>query len=108
MTVQDVLDLDLAYTPPFSSVWDPVAVAARGRRLKAVWLGHRADVSRREQLAAEEHELGRGFAVAPGVGDDDPLVVLPLLAHTGEIAGLAWARIRRAISPSWPGSTASP
>ena len=29
MTVQDVLDLDLAYAPPFSSVWDPVAVAAR-------------------------------------------------------------------------------
>jgi NADPH-dependent 2,4-dienoyl-CoA reductase/sulfur reductase-like enzyme len=27
--VQKVLDLDLAYAPPFSSVWDPVAVAAR-------------------------------------------------------------------------------
>ena len=25
----DVVDLDLAYAPPFSSVWDPVAVAAR-------------------------------------------------------------------------------
>ena len=29
MTVQQVLDLDLAYAPPFSSVWDPIAVAAR-------------------------------------------------------------------------------
>ena len=29
MTVADVMDLDLAYAPPFSSVWDPVAVAAR-------------------------------------------------------------------------------
>ena len=29
MTVADVADLDLAYAPPFSSVWDPVAVAAR-------------------------------------------------------------------------------
>lgn len=29
MTVADVVDLDLAYAPPFSSVWDPVAVAAR-------------------------------------------------------------------------------
>ena len=29
MTVGDVVDLDLAYAPPFSSVWDPVAVAAR-------------------------------------------------------------------------------
>ena len=29
MTVADVIDLDLAYAPPFSSVWDPVAVAAR-------------------------------------------------------------------------------
>lgn len=29
MTVADVTDLDLAYAPPFSSVWDPVAVAAR-------------------------------------------------------------------------------
>ena len=29
MTAQDVMDLDLAYAPPFSSVWDPVAVAAR-------------------------------------------------------------------------------
>ncbi len=35
MTVQDVLDLDLAYAPPFSSVWDPVAVASR-EALKAV------------------------------------------------------------------------
>ena len=29
MTVEDVVDLDLSYAPPFSSVWDPVAVAAR-------------------------------------------------------------------------------
>ena len=29
MTVADVADLDLAYAPPFSSVWDPVAIAAR-------------------------------------------------------------------------------
>jgi len=29
MTVADVVDLDLAYAPPFSSVWDPIAVAAR-------------------------------------------------------------------------------
>ena len=29
MTVAEVTDLDLAYAPPFSSVWDPVAVAAR-------------------------------------------------------------------------------
>ena len=25
----DVVDLDLAYAPPFSSVWDPVQLAAR-------------------------------------------------------------------------------
>jgi NADPH-dependent 2,4-dienoyl-CoA reductase/sulfur reductase-like enzyme len=29
MTVFDVIDLDLSYAPPFSSVWDPVQVAAR-------------------------------------------------------------------------------
>jgi len=29
MTVHEVLDLDLAYAPPFSGVWDPVALAAR-------------------------------------------------------------------------------
>jgi hypothetical protein len=29
MTVHDVIDLDLAYAPPFSSAWDPVQVAAR-------------------------------------------------------------------------------
>jgi hypothetical protein len=29
MTVFDVVDLDLAYAPPFSSVWDIVQVAAR-------------------------------------------------------------------------------
>lgn len=29
MRVDEVVDLDLAYAPPFSSVWDPVAVAAR-------------------------------------------------------------------------------
>ena len=29
MTVTDVTELDLAYAPPFSSVWDPVAVVAR-------------------------------------------------------------------------------
>ena len=35
MTVQDLLDLDLAYAPPFSSTWDPVQVAARS------WLAQR-------------------------------------------------------------------
>lgn len=29
LRVDEVIDLDLAYAPPFSSVWDPVAVAAR-------------------------------------------------------------------------------
>ena len=29
MRVEEIVDLDLAYAPPFSSVWDPVAVAAR-------------------------------------------------------------------------------
>lgn len=29
MTVFDVVELDLSYAPPFSSVWDPVQVAAR-------------------------------------------------------------------------------
>lgn len=29
MTVDEVLSLDLSYAPPFSPVWDPVAVAAR-------------------------------------------------------------------------------
>ncbi len=29
MTAADVVDLDLAYAPPFSPVWDPVQVAAR-------------------------------------------------------------------------------
>jgi NADPH-dependent 2,4-dienoyl-CoA reductase/sulfur reductase-like enzyme len=29
MTVRDVVELDLAYAPPFSPVWDPVQVAAR-------------------------------------------------------------------------------
>lgn len=29
LRVDEVIDLDLAYAPPFSSVWDPIAVAAR-------------------------------------------------------------------------------
>ena len=29
LTAADVVELDLAYAPPFSSVWDPVQVAAR-------------------------------------------------------------------------------
>ena len=29
MSVNDLIDLDLAYAPPFSDVWDPVQVAAR-------------------------------------------------------------------------------
>ena len=29
MTVEDLIGLDLGYAPPFSSVWDPVQVAAR-------------------------------------------------------------------------------
>jgi len=29
LTVEQVVDLDLAYAPPFSSTWDPIAVAAR-------------------------------------------------------------------------------
>lgn len=32
MDVQQVLDLDLSYAPPFSPVWDPVLVAARELR----------------------------------------------------------------------------
>ena len=35
MTVQDIVDADLGYAPPFSPLWDPVAVAAR-ELLKAV------------------------------------------------------------------------
>ena len=29
MTVDEVIDLDLAYAPPFSGVWDAVHIAAR-------------------------------------------------------------------------------
>jgi NADPH-dependent 2,4-dienoyl-CoA reductase/sulfur reductase-like enzyme len=29
LTVEDLVGLDLGYAPPFSSVWDPVQVAAR-------------------------------------------------------------------------------
>jgi len=29
MTVHEIIDLDLAYAPPFSPVWDPIQVAAR-------------------------------------------------------------------------------
>jgi NADPH-dependent 2,4-dienoyl-CoA reductase/sulfur reductase-like enzyme len=29
LTVDQVVDLDLSYAPPFSPVWDPVLVAAR-------------------------------------------------------------------------------
>jgi NADPH-dependent 2,4-dienoyl-CoA reductase/sulfur reductase-like enzyme len=29
MTVEEIVDLDLSYAPPFSPVWDPVQVAAR-------------------------------------------------------------------------------
>ena len=29
LTVQDLIDMDLAYAPPFSGVWDPVQTAAR-------------------------------------------------------------------------------
>jgi len=29
MDVEQLVNLDLSYAPPFSSVWDPVAIAAR-------------------------------------------------------------------------------
>ena len=29
MTAQQLIDLDLAYAPPFSTVWDPVQIVAR-------------------------------------------------------------------------------
>jgi hypothetical protein len=29
MTVEDLSDLDLSYTPPLSSPWDPVQIAAQ-------------------------------------------------------------------------------
>jgi NADPH-dependent 2,4-dienoyl-CoA reductase/sulfur reductase-like enzyme len=45
MTVEDVINLDLAYAPPFSPVWDPVATAAR--------------VAAR-QLAGRDHEAAPG------------------------------------------------
>jgi hypothetical protein len=28
MTVRDLADIDMSYAPPFSPVWDPVAMAA--------------------------------------------------------------------------------
>lgn len=34
MTVADVAELDLAYAPPFASVWDPIAIAARDAATK--------------------------------------------------------------------------
>jgi NADPH-dependent 2,4-dienoyl-CoA reductase/sulfur reductase-like enzyme len=34
MTLDEVMDLDLAYAPPFSPVWDPVLMAARTARKK--------------------------------------------------------------------------
>ena len=35
MTVDQLVDLDLAYAPPFSPVWDPIQVAARALIPKA-------------------------------------------------------------------------
>lgn len=32
MTVNEIVDLDLAYAPPFAGVWDPVLLAARAAR----------------------------------------------------------------------------
>ncbi len=32
LTVQQLMDLDLAYAPPFSTAWDPVQIAARALR----------------------------------------------------------------------------
>jgi NADPH-dependent 2,4-dienoyl-CoA reductase/sulfur reductase-like enzyme len=32
LTVQQLMDLDLAYAPPFSTAWDPVLIAARALR----------------------------------------------------------------------------
>jgi hypothetical protein len=29
MTIDDLIGLDLAYAPPFATVWDPLQVAAR-------------------------------------------------------------------------------
>jgi hypothetical protein len=29
MTVEELLNVDLSYAPPFSPVWDPVLIAAR-------------------------------------------------------------------------------
>ena len=29
LTIEDIINLDLAYAPPFSTVWDPVQIAAR-------------------------------------------------------------------------------
>jgi pyruvate/2-oxoglutarate dehydrogenase complex dihydrolipoamide dehydrogenase (E3) component len=29
LTVEDLINLDLGYSPPFSAVWDPVQIAAR-------------------------------------------------------------------------------
>lgn len=34
MTVEELETLDLAYSPPFSAVWDPLLLAARGLRAK--------------------------------------------------------------------------
>jgi pyruvate/2-oxoglutarate dehydrogenase complex dihydrolipoamide dehydrogenase (E3) component len=38
MTVDDMVNADLSYAPPFSGVWDPVLVVAR--KLQEVLAGH--------------------------------------------------------------------
>ena len=39
-----------------------------------------------EEFAAQGEEFGGGFAVGPGIGDQDPFVRLPLLAYSREVA----------------------
>jgi hypothetical protein len=54
MRVKEINDLDLSYTPPLSSPWDPVQAAAQGWTTEA-----RATVRLSGQLSLPENKLRR-------------------------------------------------
>ena len=98
--VEEIIDLDLAYAPPFSSVWDPVAIAARQaahhrqpgavrdrhRRRARLFLGQRPDPVAGPRNAADLHPAPRsaGDAAGTGSGAADP-------APAGDVlSGMGW------------------
>ena len=60
MSVEDILQMDLSYAPPFAPVWDPVLITARKawQKVEETVAGIREQMARARAFCAESEARG--------------------------------------------------